>query len=62
MQAYLIHLMDERGRVRRSSSLNCFNDDDAIQKAALTVHKHAFELWKGDRFVWRFEPLFSAFA
>jgi len=62
MQAYFIRFMDERGQVRRSSPMNCTNDDDAIQKAAMTVYKHAFELWLGDRFVWRFEPLFSSFA
>lgn len=62
MEAYFIHFMDERGQVRRSSPLGCLDDDDAIQKAAMTAHKHAFELWKDDRFVWRFEPLFRSFA
>jgi hypothetical protein len=55
MRAYRILLFDRDGKVRETRSLQCDGDDEALEKAAWTRHRHALELWEGERQVWRFE-------
>ncbi len=56
MRSYRLLLLDQAGRVRRTRSLECQGDDDALEQAAWIRHPHAVELWEGERQVWRFEP------
>lgn len=52
---YRVSFLDAAGHVRSALDIRCQNDDEAIDRAASLRHWHEFEIWQGDRLVWRFE-------
>jgi hypothetical protein len=57
MATYTVHFIDRMGQLAHSKSMECQDDDAAIERTAAVTHRHALELWQGERLVWRFEPL-----
>ena len=57
MKTYTIRLIDPRGRLTDSKTMQCVNDDDAIECAATFAHRQAIEVWDEQRLVWRFDAV-----
>ena len=55
MAEYRLYFLDSGNRVGRSVKLDCINDRQAIEQAALAPHMHRKELWQQSRRVWTFE-------
>ena len=52
---YEIRFFKEDGALALLRTMQCEDDDAALERLAQIRHPHALELWQGDRRVWRFE-------
>ena len=52
---YQVYHLDPLDRVLRRQTLDCGNDDDAVDRAAMGCHEPV-EVWEGRRFVCRLTP------
>ncbi len=52
---YDIRFMDKDGRLGHVRTIECDDDDHALEHTAMVKHPYALELWQGDRCVWRFD-------
>jgi hypothetical protein len=52
---YRLYFLDSGNHVGRSIKLECVDDRQAIEQAALVEHVHRKELWQQSRRVWTFE-------
>jgi hypothetical protein len=52
---YRLYFLDSGNQVGRSIKLDCVDDRQAIEQAALVAHLHRKELWQQARRVWTFE-------
>lgn len=55
MVVYRIVFFDVRNRASHERTLECADDDDALDRVAMLRHPNAIELWQDQRLVWRFE-------
>jgi hypothetical protein len=52
---YEIRFFTEHGTLAHVRTVECENDDAALERLAHERHPHALELWQAGRLVWRFE-------
>ena len=54
---YRVYLMDPDGHISQRVDLICNNDNDAKERAQQLADICPVELWRGDKFLSRFEHL-----
>ena len=53
---YRVLFFDGDGRkAGHERTIDCANDDDALERVAMLRHPHMLEIWEAERLVWRFE-------
>jgi hypothetical protein len=54
MRRYRVYTLDVADRISASYDMECFGDEETIQKAQQIVHGSDIELWEKGRFIARF--------
>ncbi len=53
MPSYQVRMFSAEGRRHRETTMECDTDEDAIERLLSLHHRHALELWCGERLVER---------
>jgi hypothetical protein len=57
MAEYRAYAIGPDGRIFKADPMICDNDEEAIAQVRTLAAEHVIEIWSGDRFVVRVEPI-----
>ena len=57
MSEYRVYAIGPDGHIFKAEPMICEGDEEAIAQAQALVAEHTIEVWSGDRFVVRLDPV-----